>query len=122
MRPTILRAGESRVVVNRQFSSVPMDYRFYAESTADTSTAPIGTIEIVRRKVLASEMPEIRDLLAENIVSAGFWDTFVKVTVHAKEDLTLSGKPISPGNSDRISARKSSSKLPVLLLARINHR
>ena len=98
MNTAPLKADESLVIVKRQFSSVPMEYRFSAQATAEGND-PAGRIEICRRRVLSKLPTETLPLLAENTVAAGFWDTFVTVTVHADQDLVISSKQRFPGKS-----------------------
>jgi len=91
MKTATIKAGESRVVIRRQFSSVPMDYRFSAQAV-DADSEPSGSIEISRRRLFAKIPNETTQLKAENVVSAGLWDTFVTVTVHADRDLVITSK------------------------------
>jgi len=97
MKEVTLSAGESRVVVRRQFSSVPMEYRFTARS-ALSDAMPLGTVEIKRWKTFTSPPVETLPLKTENIVTAGFRDTHVTVTVHADENLILASNRL-PGRS-----------------------
>ena len=105
MKEATVPAGESQVVVRRQFSSMPMEYRFTARS-AEAGREPAGTVEIKRSKIFSSPPPETVPLQAENVVTAGFWDNHVTVTVHAEEDVVVA--------SDRLPGR---SFLPILLVA-----
>ncbi len=91
MKTATVKAGESRVVIKRQFSSVPMIYQFSAQA-ADADSELSGSIEISRRRLLAKLPTETIQLQVENIISAGFWDTFVTVTVHAEQDLIITSK------------------------------
>ncbi|MAS97022.1 MAG: hypothetical protein CMO55_27845 [Verrucomicrobiales bacterium] len=105
MKEVELKAGEKRIVVKRQFSSVPMEYHFQARP-ADPSLPLKGQVSIDRNKIFSHPPVENIALREQNSISAGFWDTFVTVTVQAEEDLIVSSKRI-PGKSI----------LPILLIA-----
>lgn len=105
MKEVALKTGESRVVVKRQFSSVPMEYHFQARP-ADPNAPLKGRVEIDRNKIFSHPPKESLPLTENNTISAGFWDTFVTVTVTAEEDLVVCSKRM-PGKSI----------LPILLIA-----
>ena len=83
-----LKAGESTQIINRNFSSIPMEYMFTA--TAVTGGDPFGEIEIRGSNWIFPKQPQTRPLQRQNSVKAGYWDTFFRVTVTADTDLELS--------------------------------
>lgn len=105
MKEATLSPGQSRIVIRREFSSVPMSYRFTARPTSDGGELR-GTVEIRRTRIFSKAPPETFPLQPENQVAAGFWDTFVTVTVHAESEMIVASNRM-PGKN----------LLPVLLLA-----
>ena len=73
-------AGQRVRVIRRAFSSVPMDYRFHARAAKPGETLA-GTIEVRRSRWILPGSPVALALQATNVVSAGFWDTFVAADV-----------------------------------------
>ena len=73
-------AGERVRVIQRAFSSVPMDYRFHARPEKPGETLA-GTIEVRKSRWILPGSPVTRPLEASNLVQAGFWNTFLSVYV-----------------------------------------
>jgi len=88
METTIrLRAGEKATILSRRFSSLPMAYHFQARSIDGTS--PDGEVEIQGSHWIFRKHPSIQPLQEDNVVRAGFWDTFFSVAVIAHADVEV---------------------------------
>ena len=70
--------GQRIKVVRRSFSSVPMDYRFNARAAVPGSTLT-GIVEIRKSRWILRGSRTTQPLQANNVVAAGFWNTFVSV-------------------------------------------
>ncbi len=81
-------AGERAPVVRRAFSSVPMDYRFSARA-AEPGRNLSGRVLVRKSRWIFPSPPATLPLLAENVVHAGFWTTFLAVEVVADVDVVL---------------------------------
>lgn len=64
-----------------------MDYRFEAQASSDDTS--LGEVEISVRRVLGKRRSRRQPLQTENMVHAGYWDTFVDIHVEAACDLEL---------------------------------
>ena len=80
MRQIEAKAGQRVVVIRRAFSSVPMQYRFEARA-ARPGQAISGTVEVRKSRWILPGAPSTQPLQATNVVSAGFWNTFMSVDV-----------------------------------------
>ncbi|MBI3918608.1 MAG: hypothetical protein HY322_16570 [Betaproteobacteria bacterium] len=78
-------AGKRVPVIRRAFSSIPMDYRFSARAAIPGETLG-GTVEIRKSRWILPGSPANLPLQPSNIVSAGFWNTFVSVDVIPEVD------------------------------------
>lgn len=90
--------GETVVIFRRNFSSVLMVFRFYAE--AADGQLPNGKVKIQGSNWVFPKAPVIKPLQTDNIAQAGYWDTFfsVSVTAHKAVSITLPSTGI-PGRS-----------------------
>ena len=88
-------AGQRVPVIRRAFSSMPIDYRFSARA-AVTSESLGGMVEIRKSRWILPGAPVKLPLQASNMVSAGFWNTFVSVDVVPEVDaiVTVEGPSI----------------------------
>ena len=82
-----LRSGEKAVIFSRSLSSVPMTYHFQA--TALDGGPPDGQVEIQGSHWIFRKPVLTQQLQPHNVVHAGFWDTFFKVSVIAHGDVTV---------------------------------
>ena len=82
-----LRAGEKATLFTRSLSSVPMSYHFQARVLDEGALD--GEIEIRGSRWIFRTPPSTQQLQAQNIVYAGFWDTFFSVSVIAHCDMEL---------------------------------
>jgi hypothetical protein len=87
--------GERVKVVRRSFSSVPMDYRFSARASAPGDRLT-GIVEIRKSRWILPGPRAAHPLEATNVVSAGFWNTFVSVDVIPDADavITIDGRRV----------------------------
>lgn len=81
-------AGQRVAVIRRAFSSVPMDYRFSARAAIPGETLG-GTVEIRKSRWILPGSPANLPLQPSNIVSAGFWNTFVSIDVIPEVDAVV---------------------------------
>lgn len=88
-------AGQRVRVVRRAFSSVPIDYRFQAKAAKPGETLA-GTIEVRKSRWMIPGTPAPFPLHANNLVQAGFWNTFMTVDVVPAVDtvITVEGRSI----------------------------
>ena len=82
-----LQPGEKAVIFSRSLSSVPMTYHFQA--TALDGGPPDGTIEIQGSHWIFRKPILTQRLQSHNVVHAGFWDTFFRVSVVAHGDVKV---------------------------------
>ncbi|WP_155834605.1 hypothetical protein [Leptolyngbya sp. PCC 6406] len=89
-----LKAGETAIIYRRSFSSVPIEICFYA--TALAGSDPKGELEIQGSRWVFPRPPLLYPLQPQNIVKAGFWDTFfkIKVTAHIDLEITFPGQKL----------------------------
>jgi len=88
METTIrLRAGEKATILSRRFSSLPMAYHFQARAIDGAS--PDGEVEIQGSHWIFRKPPLTQPVQADNVVHAGFWDTFFSVVVIAHADIEV---------------------------------
>jgi hypothetical protein len=81
-------AGQRIAIIRRAFSSVPMDYRFSAR--AEKADQPlVGRVEIRKSRWVIPGSPATLPLQHSNVVSAGFWNTFLSVDVISEVDVVL---------------------------------
>ena len=73
-------AGQRVAVVRRAFSSVPVDYRFGARAERSGQRLA-GVVEVRKSSWILPGTPVQTPLEANNLVSAGFWNTFMSVDV-----------------------------------------
>ena len=90
-----LRSGEKAVIFSRNLSSVPMTYHFQA--TALDGGDPDGTVEIQGSQWIFRKPVLTQRLQSHNVVRAGFWDTFFRVSVisHGDVKVTLAKRSLS---------------------------
>ncbi|MBE9032543.1 hypothetical protein IQ266_22650 [filamentous cyanobacterium LEGE 11480] len=82
-----LKAGEKLTIFRRNFSSVPVEYRFEASSL--DGSEPSGAIEICGSNWIFPKPPLVQPLQTINVAQAGMWDTFFRVDVTAHEAVIL---------------------------------
>ena len=87
--------GQRLKVIRRSFSSVPMDYRFSARAKAPGDRLA-GVVEIRKSRWIIPGPSTAHPLQATNVVSAGFWNTFVSVDVIPNVDavITIEGRGV----------------------------
>ena len=83
-----VRSGEKVTIFRRTFSSVPIDFHFHA--SALDGGQPDGEIEIRGSEWIFPKQPISRPLQKDNVVHAGFWDTFFTVSVIAHDEVEIS--------------------------------
>ena len=83
-------AGQRVAVIRRAFSSVPMEYRFEARA-ASPGQAVAGIVEIRKSRWILPGARTTQPLQPMNVVSAGFWNTFVSVDVVPAVDSVITG-------------------------------
>jgi hypothetical protein len=83
-----LKAEEKATIFRRNFSSVPIAYRFQAVALDGRKLA--GEVEVQGSNWIFPKPPSMQALQADNVVHAGFWDTFFRVSVIAHRDLEVS--------------------------------
>ena len=85
--------GQRVKVVRRSFSSLPMDYRFSARASVPGERLA-GVVEIRKSRWIVPGPRTAHPLRAANVVSAGFWNTFVSVDVVPDVDavITIEGR------------------------------
>ena len=88
MKEIKVAAGQRVAVIRRAFSSVPVDYRFSARAGKPGQTIS-GTIEVRKSRWVLPGAPSTQPLQAANVVSAGFWNTFMSVDVVPEVDATI---------------------------------
>ena len=93
-------AGQRVAVIRRAFSSVPMEYRFQARA-AKPGQAVSGTVEVRKSRWILPGVPTTQPLQATNVVSAGFWNTFVSVDVvpAVESVITIDSKSLRHGTA-----------------------
>lgn len=93
-RTITLRSGETALIYRRRFSSLVMDIRFQA--IALNAEPAAGEVTIQGSTWIFPKPPVIQPLQEQNVVRAGFWDTFFKISVTAHTDLeiTAPGKAV----------------------------
>ena len=74
------KAGQRVPIIRRAFSSVPMDYVF-SVSVAQIGKTLSGKVEIRKSRWILPGALTTVPLLEKNVVSAGFWNTFMSVDV-----------------------------------------
>ena len=88
MNTTIrLHAREKATILSRRFSSLPMAYHFQARAIEGTS--PDGEVEIRGSHWIFRKPPSTQPLQEDNVVRAGFWDSFFSVVVIAHADIEV---------------------------------
>ena len=98
-------AGQRVAIIRRAFSSVPMDYAFSARAATPGQTMS-GAIEIRKSRWIVPGLPMKLPLQENNVVSAGFWTTFMSVDVVPDVDVVIT------------TERRGSRKLrPILIIA-----
>lgn len=80
--------GQRVKVVRRSFSSVPMDYRFSAQAAVPGERLA-GVVELRKSRWILPGPRTEQPLQASNVVSAGFWNTFVSVDVVPDVDAVI---------------------------------
>ena len=87
--------GQRVKVVRRSFSSMPMDYRFSARAAAPGELLT-GILEIRKSRWILPGARTTHPLQASNVVSAGFWNTFVSVDAVPAVDavITIEGRRV----------------------------
>ena len=98
-------AGRRLAIIRRAFSSVPMDYAFSARAATPGQTMS-GEVEIRKSRWIVPGSPVKLPLQENNVVSAGFWTTFMSVDVVPDVDVVIT--------SERRGGR---TLLPILLIA-----
>ncbi len=81
-------AGRRVAVIRRALSSVPMDYTFSVAAAAAAQTVS-GTVEIRKSRWIIPGSPVTLPLQENNVVSAGFWNTFMSVDVVPAVDVVI---------------------------------
>ena len=81
-------AGQRVAVIRRSFSSVPLDYRFAARAEKP-GQAISGIVEVRKSRWILPGAPSTQPLQAKNVVSAGFWNTFMSVDVVPEVDAMI---------------------------------
>ena len=97
--------GQRVKVIRRSFSSMPMDYRFSARASSPHDRLA-GVVEIRKSRWIVPGRRTAHPLLANNVASAGFWNTSVSVDVMPDIDAVIT-----------IEERRVRSLRPLLLLA-----
>ena len=82
-----IKAGQKLKIFSRSFSSIPIEYQFQAR--AIDGSEPDGQIKISRRQLVFPAVVETIPLQKDNIIKAGYWDTFVSAYVTANQDLII---------------------------------
>jgi hypothetical protein len=80
--------GQRVEVVRRSFSSMPMDYRFSARAAAPDERLA-GVVETRKSRWILPGPRTRLPLETSNVVSAGFWNTFVSVAVIPDVDAVI---------------------------------
>lgn len=81
------KEGETVEIYRRRFSSVPTKICF--EAIAVDGQQPKGEVEIRGSNWIFPKSPSRQPLQAMNVVSVGFWDTFLAIAVTAHTDLSI---------------------------------
>ena len=74
--------------IRRAFSSVPLDYSFSARA-ARPGQALGGSVEVRKSRWIFPGTPATLPLLEINLVSAGFWNTFLSVDIVPDVDVVI---------------------------------
>ena len=80
-------SGRKATILSRRFSSLPMAYHFHAKGIDGIS--PDGEVEVRGSHWIFRKPPSIQPLQEDNVVRAGFWDTFFSVAVIAHADIEV---------------------------------
>ncbi len=88
MKEITVVAGSRVAIIRRAFSSVPLDYRFSATAAMPGQTLS-GTVEVKKSRWLLPGPLEKRSLQANNVVTAGMWNTFMSVDVVPDVDIVI---------------------------------
>ncbi len=83
------KAGQRVPTIRRAFSSIPMDYVF-SVSAAQPGETLSGKVEIRKSRWILPGAWTTVPLLEKNVVSAGFWNTFMSVDVVPDVDAVIS--------------------------------
>lgn len=82
-----LAPGETVTLYRRSFSSVPVVYRFQARPLGADAAA--GEVRVTSRQLVFPGPERVFPLEETNQVKAGYWDTFLTVTVTATTPIEL---------------------------------
>lgn len=83
-----IKAGQKATIFSRNFSSMPSTYQFHARALDGGGLA--GELEVQGSQWIFRKPPTRQPLQAQNMVDAGYWDTFFRVSVIAHRDLEIS--------------------------------